>query len=209
MPHMTDRPIALETRVEEGDRMFSPSAGRNKTDIADTLAGVLPRHAQVLEVGSGTGEHGAALADVRPDVHWQYSDPDVRSRRSQRAWASPTWPDPLELSVTSPNWSRDLPRYDVIFSANMIHIAPWDATLGLAVGAFERADTVIFYGPFLTGTSTAPSNLEFDQSLKRRNPAWGVRKLSTVKDIFAKLGFSESETISMPRNNLIVRLSKS
>lgn len=205
---MTNKPIALEDRAQEGARLYSPSAGRNQDAIAGWLACHLPRKASILEIGSGTGEHGAALGTRREDVTWQYSDPDPASRASQAAWARGDWPEPLTIDVTRGEWWSDLPRYDAIFSANMIHIAPWEATLGLAVGAYERADMVVLYGPFLTGETTAPSNLEFDRSLKRRDPNWGVRDLIVVKDIFAKLGFKNAQCFTMPQNNLIVRLSR-
>lgn len=205
---MTKKPIALENRAKDGAKLFSPSAGRNKDVIADCLSQHLPRGAKVLEVGSGTGEHGAALGARRADVIWQYSDPDGTSRASQSAWSKPEWPAPLDLSVTTDGWWDSLGPYDAIFSANMIHIAPWEATLGLATGAYHCADQVILYGPFLTGETSAPSNQEFDQSLKRRDPRWGVRDLNVVKDIFAKVGLNRAQCFTMPKNNLIVVLSK-
>jgi len=205
---MSDKPIALEDRASDGDRMFSPSAGRNKHLIASWLGEALPAHARVLEVGSGTGEHGAALGALRTDVIWQYSDPDPASRASQNAWKAAHWPDALALDLTPANWAEALPRFDAIFSANMIHIAPIEAAEGLARGAAGLTDTVILYGPFLIGEDSAPSNLDFDASLKRRDPRWGVRDLSFVKHIFENAGFSHSKRYDMPRNNFIVRLSR-
>lgn len=205
---MTDNPIALEDRHQDGAKLFSPSAGRNKDVIADWFEAHAAEGAHILEIGSGTGEHGATIGARRDDIIWQYSDPDAGSRASQAAWAKPEWPAPLSVDVTRAQWWEDLPHYDAIFAANMIHIAPWEATLGLAVGAAERAESVVFYGPFLTGKTTAPSNLAFNESLKSRNPAWGVRDLDRVKDIFAKIGFTMAECYTMPRNNMIVRLSR-
>lgn len=205
---MTRKPIALEDRNQDGSKLFSPSAGRNKDVIADWLASQLPENAHVLELGSGTGEHGAALGERRSDVRWQYSDPDTASRASQAAWARPDWSAPLNLDAATENWWSSLPQFDAIFSANMIHIAPWQATLGLAEGARSCADQVIFYGPFLTGDTSDASNLAFDQSLKSRDPDWGVRELDRVKDIFAKNGFKHCKCFTMPKNNLIVRLSR-
>lgn len=205
---MNDRPIALEDRDRDGDRLFSPSAGRNKAVIAARLSDWLPDAATVLEVGSGTGEHGAALGDLRTDVIWQYSDPDPASRRSQNAWAHEGWPAALALDLTQSDWWQDLGRYDAVFSANMIHIAPIEAAHGLAQGASECSDMVIIYGPFLFGEASAPSNLDFDASLKRRDPRWGVRDLQLVKYIFEDVGFSRLESFDMPRNNHLVRLSR-
>ncbi len=205
---MTDTPIALEDRDRDGDRLFSPSAGRNKAIIADSLSVHLPPSARVLELGSGTGEHGAALGDLRPDVIWQYSDPDPGSRLSQAAWAQDGWPEPLDIDLTAPNWTVDLGAFDTVFSANMIHIAPIEAAKGLASGAAALTDTVVLYGPFLFGSESAASNLDFDASLKRRNPHWGVRELDLVKHIFEDAGFNSLQSFGMPRNNHIVRLSK-
>lgn len=205
---MTDNPIALEDRDRDGNRLFSPSAGRNKSVIAQWLAKTLSPNAKVLEVGSGTGEHGAALGAMRPDVIWQYSDPDENSRASQSAWKLDDWPDPLPLDLTRPDWTDPLDRYDAIYSANMIHIAPVEALEGLVRGATRLTDTVILYGPFLFGEQSAPSNLEFDASLKRRDPRWGVRELENVKHIFGNAGFKQVQSLDMPRNNFIVRLSR-
>jgi hypothetical protein len=205
---MIKKPIALEDRDHDGERLFSPSAGRNKAIIASWLADYLPTDARILEVGSGTGEHGAALGDVRPDVIWQYSDPDTKSRASQSAWKRDCWPEPLAIDLTVRDWTELLGEYDAIYSANMIHIAPIEAAIGLAKGAARITEIVFLYGPFLFGDQTAPSNLEFDASLKRRDMRWGVRDFADVKHIFENEGFKHCERFDMPRNNHIVRLSK-
>jgi hypothetical protein len=205
---MTTPPIALEDRNEDGDRLYSPSAGRNQDIISEWLSNTLKPGAKVLEVGSGTGEHGAAVGEKRPDIIWQYSDPDERSRRSQKAWARDNWPVPLALDLTDPDWAAGLDPVDAIFSANMIHIAPLEAARGLAAGAAKITDAVILYGPFLFGEDSAPSNLDFDRSLKNRDPRWGVREWDLVKHIFEHLGFNQAERFEMPGNNHIVRLSR-
>ncbi|MEM9600134.1 MAG: DUF938 domain-containing protein [Pseudomonadota bacterium] len=205
---MSDKPIALEDRDRDGDRLFSPSAGRNKAVIAEHLASLLPQNATVLEVGSGTGEHGAALGERRADVSWQYSDPDPQSRLSQNAWARPEWPQSLPLDLTQPDWWAGIGPFDTLFSANMIHIAPIEAAQGLAQGAARLTGSVILYGPFLFGSDSVPSNLDFDASLKRRDPRWGVRELQLVKHIFEDVGFNQLQSFDMPRNNHLVRLSR-
>lgn len=204
----TAAPIALEARDRDGARLFSPSAGRNKMIIAKWLAERLPSGARILEVGSGTGEHGAALGDLRPDVIWQYSDPDAASRASQSAWKRDGWPDPLALDLTQVDWAASLGPYEAVYSANMIHIAPIEAAIGLAKGASQLTDTVFLYGPFLFGAQSAASNLDFDASLKGRNPTWGVRDFVDVKHIFENEAFKQGQRFEMPRNNHIVRLSK-
>ena len=205
---MTDKPIALEDRDRDGARMFSPSAGRNKGAIAGVLAEWLPEGASVLEVGSGTGEHGAALGEARADLRWQYSDPDAASRASQAAWAKPEWPEPLDLDLRVSEWWDGLPRFDAVFSANMIHIAPIKAAIGLAEGAAQLTDRVFLYGPFLLGEDSAQGNLDFDMSLRRRDPRWGVRELESVKHIFAERGFTLANRRDMPANNLLLEFAR-
>jgi hypothetical protein len=213
-PH-TKPPIALEERGALDGRLFSPSAGRNKGVVAEALRDFLPEKSRVLEIASGTGEHGMAALNLRPDLHWQYSDPDPASRASQRAWLRAgkyDFPAPRALDVTSQGWANDLPKFDAIFCANMIHIAPWSAAEGLAEGAAKcviEGGIVCLYGPFLEGANSEPSNLAFDVTLKDRNPAWGVRELDSVKHIFAKHGFNRFTRRDMPKNNLFWLISRS
>ncbi len=214
MSDQPKQPIALEERGQKDGRLFSPSAGRNKGVIADVLAEVLSAQASVLEIASGTGEHGIETLSRRPDVTWQFSDPDPQSRESQAAWIAAEGldlPQPLDINTMQDGWTDGLGTYDAIFCANMIHIAPWEAALGIASGASQcltHDGMVCFYGPFQEGGSTAPSNLDFDRSLKARNPAWGVRELDSVKHIFAKHGFNQMTRRVMPKNNLFLLISR-
>lgn len=210
---MSQKPIALEDRDSEEGRLFSPSAGRNSDAIAEVLAEVLPQNAKVLEIASGTGQHGITTLAARPDLHWQFSDPDTESRKSQAAWIAHSGvalPPPMDID-TSTNWTVGLPAFDAIFCANMIHIAPIAALEGLAAGASkilsERGE-IRLYGPFLFGADSAPSNLDFDASLKSRNSAWGVRESDFVKHIFALHGFNQTELRVMPKNNFFVGFSR-
>ena len=212
---MSKTPIALEARRSDNGRLFSPSAGRNKADISTALSKCLPVDAAVLEIGSGTGEHGIETVALRPDIIWQFSDPDRTSRASQAAWVAHVphdLPAPLNLDMSNPVSCAQLERqYDVIFSANMIHIAPISALYGLAELAAQvlnEGGSVILYGPFLLGEASAASNLEFDASLKRRNPEWGVRDLEAVKHIFAKHGLNDVTRSDMPKNNFILEMSR-
>jgi len=218
-PQKYNNAVALEDRNIVDGRMFSPSAGRNKAVVAANLAELLPQKAKVLEIASGTGEHGAALAQLRSDVLWQYSDIDPQSRSSQVAWAdyiSPKIKDaglraPLNLDMCATDWTHSLDRFDALFSANMIHIAPWEAALGLAAGAVDvltDSGAIWLYGPFLDGAESAPSNLAFDASLKSRNSAWGVRSIDSVKHIFAKHGFNGYSRRDLPKNNLLLGFSR-
>lgn len=196
-------------------RKHSPSAARNRADIFEALDPLIPSGAHVLEIASGSGEHGFYICNQRPDITWHPSDLDPSARDSQRAWAKLCGGNmyaPVEVDVTEPDWQAEFKEISAVFCANMIHIAPWEATPGLAHGAFKllsRNDFLVLYGPFMTGDSTASSNLAFDSSLKARNPAWGVRDLASVKHIFAMAGFNAVKTIAMPSNNLILVFQRS
>jgi SAM-dependent methyltransferase len=208
---MTETPtteIALEQRQADAARLFSPSAARNRDAIGDLLAAVLPQGARVLEIGSGTGEHAVAVCMRRPDIVWQPSDPDARSRASQNAWAAEAAPNmlpALDLDLTRAGRDAALGRFDALVCLNVIHIAPWavaEAIAGASVTCVEPGGLIYLYGPYLEGEATAPSNLEFDRSLKSRNPQWGVRTRSDVEALFAAAGWAKPERHEMPANNL-------
>lgn len=205
--------IALELRGALDEKLFSPSAARNSAAIADVLGPLLGPGASVLEVGSGTGEHGEALCKIRPDIQWTPSDPDEVSRRSQAARAREVegLQMPLDLDVSIPGWTQNLPGYDALACCNVIHISPWRTAEGLARGAAEflpAEGRVFLYGPFMEGAQSAPSNLDFDVKLKARNPEWGVRALDDVTALFAGNGFRLESRIEMPANNLSLIFSK-
>ena len=211
---MSKDPIHLENRVKTGARLFSPTAGRNKAPIGHVLSPYLPPKAKVLEIASGTGEHAAHMCGLRSDIIWQPTDIDAESRASQNAWRTdvPTQMLPsLSVDTTAPEWWGGLGDFDVLYCANMIHIAPWEAALGLAEGAgqlLRGGGVMALYGPFLEGAKTAQSNLNFDANLKRRNPAWGVRDLSSVKHIFADAGVGFTAYVEMPAENRLLIFTK-
>lgn len=203
-----DTPIALETRTSDAARLMSPSTARNREAIAAVLAPVLPEAARVLEIGSGTGEHAVTLCAARPDILWQPSDPDARSRESQNAWATDTagrMLASLELNLLQPGWTDQVAPTDAVVCINVIHISPWTVAENLASGAarlLRPGQPVFLYGPYKLGADTAPSNLDFDQSLKSRNPTWGVRELDDVIALFDAAGFDLARQEAMPANNL-------
>ncbi len=190
--------------------LFSSAAERNQVPILAMLEQVLPNSGVVLEVASGTGQHAAAFAAALPNLRWQPSDPDEGARGSIQARAAQAGLnnllEPLALDVERHPWPIE--KADAVYCANMIHIAPWSASLALLEGA-ERilgpGAPLILYGPFLRhGVSTAPGNVAFDADLKRRNPAWGIRNLEAVSKVAAIAGFVEQAVFAMPANNLLV-----
>ncbi len=192
-------------------RRYAPATERNRDPILEVLRGILPARGHVLEIASGTGEHVVWLAQRLPTLTFQPSDPDPANRASIAAWIAHEGTSnasaPLALDATDAHWS--IPTVpDAILCINMIHIAPWAATLGLmrnAAAALPRGGLLYLYGPYKRGGAhTAPSNVEFDENLRARDPAWGVRDLEVVVETAGNAGLALAETVAMPANNLSV-----
>lgn len=204
-------PVALEQRgVGEDQRMFSPSAARNSAPILAVLNRVLPVRGLVLEVGCGTGEHAVYFAEAMPTLTWQPSDPDPDSRASTAGWirhkALSNVLPPLDIDVCSEAWGQgQAALVDAIVSLNMVHIAPWAATLGLFAGAgrlLSPGGVLVLYGPFTRdGVHTATSNAAFDASLKMRDPSWGLRDIADLERVGTSSGLELREAVEMPANN--------
>ncbi|MFQ5995037.1 MAG: DUF938 domain-containing protein [Acidiferrobacterales bacterium] len=198
-------------------KQVAPSAERNTGPILNVLAGILPSAGQVLEIASGTGQHVVSFAQAHPGVEWTPSDPDPLARASIAAWIAESGVNnvrqPADLDVTEPNWNTTIGGpYSGIVSINLLHISPWQACQGLMAGAeqlLEPNGLLYFYGPFMRdGAHTAPSNKEFDRSLRHRNPNWGVRDSNDVVACANKHRFVLDRMVEMPANNLslILRL---
>jgi SAM-dependent methyltransferase len=191
-------------------RIVRPHVERNREPILAVLRRVLPASGIVLEIASGSGEHAAYFAKALPSLTWQPSDPDpeaLASTAAHRADADlSNLLAPLHLDVIANVWPIE--RADVVICNNMIHISPWAATEGLMAGAARvlSAGGVLFlYGPYkIDGRHTAPRNQAFDEDLRRRNPAWGIRDLNEVAALAQASGFAGPETVPMPANNLSV-----
>jgi hypothetical protein len=189
-------------------RRSAPHVARNTAPILQVLGGLLPESGMVLEVASGSGEQSLAFAQAFPKLLWQPSDPDPAALRSIEAWRSEAGLfnllPPLALDAQSREWP--VAAADAIVCINMVHISPWSACAGLMRGAgliLPVGAPLYLYGPYReAGVETAPSNEAFDQSLKARNPEWGLRDLDAVAAEAAKHGFVLDRTISMPANNL-------
>jgi SAM-dependent methyltransferase len=191
-------------------RRRAPAAERNRDAILAVLTRVLPESGVVLEIASGTGQHAVHCAAALPRVVWQPSDPDAASRDSIAAWRAHAGlanvDPPLALDVMNEDWGID--AADALVCINMIHISPWQATEALMRGASRRlrAGGVLYlYGPYRrNGVHTAPSNEAFDAQLRATDPRWGVRDLEAVRALAEANGFTLSEIVDMPANNLSV-----
>jgi len=198
----------------EGDKRHAPATLRNRDAIAAVLGDWLPASGTVLEVASGSGEHAVHFAAAFPKLDWQPSDPDPAALASIAAWSAeaglPNIAAPLHLDASAPDWP--LGHADALLCINMVHISPWAATLGLFAGAARLLGPgapLILYGPYLEAdVATADSNLAFDESLRSRNPAWGLREVDAVVDAAAPHGFRFAERHKMPANNLMLLFRK-
>jgi SAM-dependent methyltransferase len=211
---MADKPpVALEARDDGGDgRRYSPSTARNREAICDAMATWLKGPISLLEIASGTGEHGAFLTQELLDLNWTYSDIDPEGLSSQAAWrradTTGRLSGPLTIDASTDHWGEaELPaHWDAIFSANMVHIAPWNAAEGLLRGAgrlLKPGGLLMLYGPFARAGVMAPSNAAFDGSLKSRNARWGVRDLDrALLPLAEKAGLGLENVVQMPANNL-------
>ena len=195
------------------DRREAPAVARNVVAIGDVLADWLPTRGTVLELSSGTGEHALAFARRFPALDWQPSDRDPLALRSIAAWrmdGPPNLRAPLEIDADSCSWPIE--RADAVLSINMVHIAPWEAALGLLDGAarlLPDGAPLILYGPWREeGRALAPSNARFDASLKERDSRWGLRVVERFAAAADERGLSLVERRSMPANNRMLLFRK-
>lgn len=196
-------------RMTDDARRSSPAAARNRDPILAVLRRCLPQRGLVLEIASGSGEHITHFARAcGPDLIFQPSDPDADARRSIDAWAATLGLANLRAAIALNAAAEDWPirHADAVLCINMIHIAPWQATEGLMRGAARvlPPDGLLYlYGPFSRdGRHTAPSNERFDQDLRDRNAAWGVRAIEDVTALAIAAGFTPPLIEEMPANNL-------
>jgi hypothetical protein len=192
------------------NKRVAPAADRNKEAILEILRDVLPARGVVLEVASGSGQHAVFFARALAHLTWQPSDVDPGALASIRAYAEEAGlanlSPPISLDATAAAWPIE--RADAVVSINMIHIAPWEACLGLferSAGIVGREAPLVLYGPFaIDGNYIAPSNIEFDKRLRGENASWGVRELRDVERCALERGFRLERVVARPANNQVV-----
>ena len=188
-------------------RQFSPSAARNRDPILAVLQRVLPAAGLVLEIGSGTGEHGVHFARHLPALRWLPSDADPAALASIADWvahsALPNLLPPLCFDLADMPWP--VAAADAIVAINVLHYSPWETTPALFAGAAEvlaAGGVVVCYGPYRrAGAHTAPSNADFDGWLRSVDPRLAVRDLEAVEAEAQRYGFVLGEVVDMPANN--------
>lgn len=188
---------------------FSQACENNKAPIAKALREVFEDRHQVLEIGSGTGQHALYFNEQLPHLHWQCSDESIDGRglieRIEHC-NSPRLPLPLVLDVyQNTPWPENC---DAIFSANTLHIMHWDGVIRLWEGianTLPNGGKVAIYGPFnYGGMYTSKSNRRFHASLKSADPGRGIRDFSDVNKLAFDKDFLLFADITMPANNRLV-----
>lgn len=195
-------------KIDEFDgRRFAPATQRNREPILSVLERILPEEGVILELASGTGEHAAYFAPRLAPRIWQPSEPLKSMRVSIRAHADGvddrTLMDPLKLDARDDDWP--LGEVAAMVAINMVHISPWEATVGLMKGAGRHlavGGPLYLYGPYFLQGETALSNVRFDRKLRAENPAWGLREVEKVTEEAMKNGLRLEQVIKMPANNL-------
>jgi SAM-dependent methyltransferase len=191
-------------------KRVAPAAERNKEAIAEVMAEVLPAAGVVLEIASGSGQHGVFFASRFAALTWQPSDLEPEALASIEAYRTEmrlaNLRPPVQLDATADRWPVE--RADAVVCINMIHIAPWAACLGLLRGAgrvLPPGGPLVLYGPYtIDGDWTAPSNVAFNQRLQAENPAWGVRELRDIERAAAAAGLTLDRCVARPANNHVV-----
>ncbi|KGG14917.1 MULTISPECIES: DUF938 domain-containing protein [unclassified Prochlorococcus] len=198
------------------ERLLFPATQRNRDSIAEVLSKFLTQSGSVLEIASGSGEHGVIFQERFPNICWQTSDPEPSHRKSISAWInhqglSHKMPQPIDLDVERRPWPVTVELQSsikLIVCINMIHISPWSSTEALFEEAgilLKKGQSLILYGPFkINGEHISESNSRFDNALKAQNSSWGVRDLNEVSEIGMRNRFEKREVIVMPANNFSV-----
>jgi len=197
----------------------SPAAMRNRDPILELLRRALPAAGAVLEIASGGGEHVVHFAAALSGLVFQPSDPDPGARASiaerVRASGLANVRAPLAIDAGAADWRVPPEIADALVAIvciNMVHIAPWSATLGLLAGAarlLPQAGLLYLYGPYRrAGLHTAPSNEAFDRDLRARNPDWGVRDVDDLEREANGAGLRLEGVVGMPANNLSLLLRR-
>ncbi len=189
-------------------KRHAPATARNSAAIAQVLQMELPGQGQVLEVASGTGEHAVYFAKAFPQLNWQPSDQDPEALLSIEEWSAEAGLvnllPPVRINAADVEWA--VADASAILCINMVHISPWQSAEGLFRNAgriLAKGAPLVLYGPFLeAGVETAPSNTDFDASLKARDKRWGLRELPRLDMLAEECGLGRTARHPMPANNL-------
>jgi SAM-dependent methyltransferase len=209
----------MSMQLPAPERLHSPAAERNKEPILEVLRPLLPSGGgRLLEVGSGTGIHAAHFVASVPELVVQPTDVGDEALGSLRSWfedpeVGSGFLAPRRLDVRDRPWAVPDAPYDLVYCANVVHISPWEVGVALIEGAAEvlaPGGALVTYGPYkIDGAHTAPSNQAFDESLRARDPRWGVRDLAELLAVAEPAGFRLEARHAMPANNFTLVFRRS
>lgn len=203
----------------KGEKLIYPAASRNKEPILQVLKRfIICDHEQTedetplfVEISSGSGQHIAHFAPHFPNVKFQPTEVDENLFGSLMYYTQncPTKNilKPLLVDIRSnlSNYGFKRNSIDYMYNANMIHISPFECTIGLFenAGAYLKPDALmITYGPYSKdGVITPESNIQFDASLRTRDPSWGLRDINDLIKLGEENNMSLIDTVEMPANN--------
>lgn len=199
--------------ADEG-RLDAPAFHRNHEPIWRVLAPFLDaKSGAVLELGSGTGQHAVTFAARTPRLNWYPSDMQASHVASIDAWRAHTGlanvAPAQRIDLSDPAWTfAPGGAAAAILCINVLHISPWTVSQNLIAGAarhLDRDGRLFVYGPFMRdGAHTAPSNAEFDASLRARNASWGVRGTRDLAALAEASGLALADVVPMPANNFVL-----
>jgi hypothetical protein len=199
-----------------GSVPFSAACERNKEPILAALRAWLPTAAEVLEIGSGTGQHGAHFCERLPGLRWQLSErpdglEDLRMGLRQRGGLTPApgaqLLPPVPLDVDEPAaWPQR--RFQGVFTANTLHIMAESSIPNLLSGSARvlgAGGLLLIYGPFHDGgRHSAASNVAFDAQLRALDPTMGIRDAAWLVAMAEAWGLELARDQAMPANNRIL-----
>ena len=185
---------------------YSQAAENNKAPIADIMGRHLPPDASVLEIGSGAGQHALHMSHTFPGITWLPSEREAVVpilRANLALYGSNNIQPPLVLDLADFSWSGN--PIDAVYAANVMHIVSeslGERLLQLAADALKSSGLLMLYGPYkYNGQFTTESNAMFDQWLKDRDRASGVRDFEAVIATAHCTGLTLTQDYAMPANN--------
>jgi SAM-dependent methyltransferase len=209
------------TPAQDG-RLDGPAFHRNCEPIWSAIGGFLgAQTGDVLELGSGTGQHAAAYAARSPQLIWWPSDiypthlTSIEAWRRQAGLANLRAPQRIDLMDAAWTWTANGqagPTLAAMLCINVLHISPWAVSQNLLAGAgrlLRGGGALFVYGSFMRGGQhSTPSNAAFDATLRAENPNWGVRDIDELQTLAHAAGLTLRETVPMPANNLVLAFTR-
>jgi cyclopropane fatty-acyl-phospholipid synthase-like methyltransferase len=190
----------------------APACERNREPILDVLQTAFRDAKHIIEIGSGTGEHGVYFAERLPWLEWQCSDV-TENLSGIEMWVQESnlsnLLDPIELDVTHTSINKS---YDAVFTANTLHIISADQVedfFRLIGKVTNNGAELVIYGPFnYNGAFSSDSNAQFELWLKERNPLSGIRHFEWINQLAMNVGFKLINDHEMPANNRCLNWKK-